>query len=118
LTLNSPTSGGRSVGIVRSPTKATEFFILVFKWSIISSFLPSSLQFPFLNLFVLFTLGFCFFVVFLSLIFPSTFPTTAATFLIIQYLLTFIKVQPIVRGPLADYGHSDIFISSGALGPL
>ena len=30
LALTSPTGGGRSVGIVRSRTKATEFFLFLF----------------------------------------------------------------------------------------
>jgi hypothetical protein len=35
LALTSPTGGGRSVGIVRSRTQATEFFSLVFNRNII-----------------------------------------------------------------------------------
>jgi len=34
LALTSPTGGGRSVGIVRSRTKATEFFLYTYIWEL------------------------------------------------------------------------------------
>jgi hypothetical protein len=39
LALTSPTGGGRSVGIVRSRTKATEFGLLVYSYCYVCFFL-------------------------------------------------------------------------------
>ena len=42
LALTSPTGGGRSIGIVRVRTKATEFsLVLVYRWSVVSAILNS-----------------------------------------------------------------------------
>ena len=45
LALTSPTGGGRSVGIVRSRTKATEFFFYVLK--VIASIVQSAISLEF-----------------------------------------------------------------------